>query len=383
MTSREPGSVDVSSEVRARIALSHLAEPGDEAMGRAVDQLSAEEVLAGIREGALQTPEARRRVENYRARLPLVDVDLDLEVARRAGARVLVPGHPAWPASLDDLGPARPLVLWVTGAADVARTTARSVAVVGSRACTAYGQQVAAELAGGLAERGWTVVSGGAFGVDAAAHRGALGVNGITLAVMACGVDLSYPVAHTRLLEAIRQSGAVVSELPPGSHPTRRRFLDRNRLIAAMTRGTVVVEAAVRSGARNTATHAESLSRPVMAVPGPVSSAYSVGCHELIRSRGALLVTDTTDVLEVVGELGADAADERRGDTRAEDGLSPEVLRVLETLPVRRWTSADEVSARAGLAPPVALRALGVLAGDGLVEHRDGAWRRAGHGRRS
>lgn len=367
--------LEVSAEARARIVLSHLGEPGDVALGAAVDDLSAQEVLAGIREGTLSSPAAARQLENYRARLPRADADLDLEVAARAGLRVLVPGDDQWPAPLDDLGPARPLLLWVSGAADLAEVTRRAVAVVGARACTAYGQSVAAELAAGLAERGWTVVSGGAFGIDAAAHRGAMAVDGTTLAVMASGVDVPYPVAHTALLDAVRRGGAVVSELPPGSRPTKRRFLDRNRLIAALSRGTVVVEAALRSGARNTASHADALSRPVMAVPGPVTSAFSAGSHELIRSYGAHLVTDASDVLEVVGDLGDDAAGERRGELRPEDALSPEVLRVLEAMPARRWATTDEVVVAAGLAPPTVLRALGTLCSSQLAEGSDGVWR--------
>ena len=367
--------LEVSAEARARIVLSHLGEPGDVALGAAVDDLSAQEVLAGIREGTLSSPAAARQLENYRARLPRADADLDLEVAARAGLRVLVPGDDQWPAPLDDLGPARPLLLWVSGAADLAEVTRRAVAVVGARACTAYGQSVAAELAAGLAERGWTVVSGGAFGIDAAAHRGAMAVDGTTLAVMASGVDVPYPVAHTALLDAVRRGGAVVSELPPGSRPTKRRFLDRNRLIAALSRGTVVVEAALRSGARNTASHADALSRPVMAVPGPVTSVFSAGSHELIRSYGAHLVTDASDVLEVVGDLGDDAAAERRGELRPEDALSPEVLRVLEAMPARRWATTDEVVVAAGLAPPTVLRALGTLCSTQLAEGSDGVWR--------
>ena len=367
--------LEVSAEARARIVLSHLGEPGDVALGAAVDDLSAQEVLAGIREGTLSSPAAARQLENYRARLPRADADLDLEVAARAGLRVLVPGDDQWPTPLDDLGPARPLLLWVSGAADLAEVTRRAVAVVGARACTAYGQSVAAEFAAGLAERGWTVVSGGAFGIDAAAHRGAMAVDGTTLAVMASGVDVPYPVAHTALLDAVRRGGAVVSELPPGSRPTKRRFLDRNRLIAALSRGTVVVEAALRSGARNTASHADALSRPVMAVPGPVTSAFSAGSHELIRSYGAHLVTDASDVLEVVGDLGDDAAAERRGELRPEDALSPEVLRVLEAMPARRWATTDEVVVAAGLAPPTVLRALGTLCSSQLAEGSDGVWR--------
>ncbi|HEX7187768.1 MAG TPA: DNA-processing protein DprA [Actinomycetes bacterium] len=359
-------------DVRARVALSRLAEPGDEAMGAAVLALGADETLARVRDGSL----IGRRTPHYRSRLERLDVDSDLEVAARAGARVVVPGDEEWPPQLDDLGAARPLLLWAAGPGDLARITTRSVAVVGARACTPYGEHVAAELAAGLGDRGWTVVSGGAFGIDAAAHRGALAVDASTVAVLACGVDVAYPVAHHRLFAAIGETGALVSDLPPGARPTRGRFLDRNRLIAALTRGTVVVEAAVRSGARNTAGHAEGLSRPVMAVPGPVTSASSAGCHELVRVAGASLVTDASDVVDIVGELGGDAADARRGERRPHDDLDATTLRVREALPLRRWAAPDAVGRLAGLDPPTVLRALAVLAAAGLAESRDGAWRR-------
>ena len=361
------------ADTRARVALSHLGEPGDADLGRLVDSLGAEEVLARIRAGTL--PDGRP--SHYQARLERLDVDQDLEVAARGGIRLLVPGDEEWPAQLGDLGPREPLLLWVSGSADLAATTWRSVAVVGARACTAYGEHVSAELAAGLADRRWTVVSGGAFGVDAAAHRGALAVDGETVAVLACGVDVAYPAAHEGLLAHVRRSGAVVSELPPGARPTRTRFLERNRVIAALGRGTVVVEAAARSGARSTASRADELSRPVMAVPGPVTSALSVGCHELVRGCGACLVTDAADVVEVVGRLGDDAVPERRGEWRPGDGLDPITLRVLEALPMRRWARPDAVGVAAGVDGPSVLRGLALLAGAGLAENRDGAWRRA------
>jgi DNA processing protein len=363
----------VDAETRARVALSRLSEPGDEQLGEAVRRLGAVATLEALRDGRL----GGTRERHYLTRLGQVDVDLDLEVAGRAGIRLLLPGDDQWPAQLDDLGPAMPLLLWVDGDGDLAALTRRAVAVVGARACTAYGEHVAAELAAGLGDRGWTVVSGGAFGIDAAAHRGALAVDASTVAVLACGVDVAYPSAHDRLLAHIRSSGAVVSELPPGARPTRGRFLDRNRVIAALARGTVVVEAAARSGAKNTAGHAESLSRPVMAVPGPVTSAMSAGCHELIRVAGAALVTDAPDVVDIVGDLLTDASPERRGERRPHDDLDAVTLRVLDALPLKRWVAPDGVGRAAGLDAPTTLRSLGTLAACGLAVTRDGAWRRA------
>lgn len=364
---------EVSAEARARVALSRLAEPGDEQLGRFVADLGPEDVLARVRDGSLPAT----GMAHYQARLNRLDVDLDLQVAAGSGTRLLVPGDAEWPPQLADLGAAEPLLLWVGGLPDLAAMTRRSVALVGSRACSAYGQRVSGDLGVGLADRGWTVVSGGAYGIDAAAHRGALAVDGRTVAVLACGVDVSYPASHEQLLSLVRRSGAVVSELGPGSRPTRRRFLDRNRLIAALGRGTVVVEAAVRSGARNTAGHADRLSRPVMAVPGPVTSTASGGCHEMIRNEGALLVTDASDVIEVVGDLGTDSAPPRRGEARPEDELDLLTLRVLESLPLRRFATPDGVGAVAGLDGRSVLRGLALLASAGLAETRNGAWRRA------
>ncbi|MGH8970653.1 MAG: DNA-processing protein DprA, partial [Actinomycetes bacterium] len=321
-----------AEDLRARAALTRLAEPGDREMGRCLEQFGSVEVLALIVGGRLPAT----RLGHYRARLASLDVDADLAAADRLGARLVVPGDPEWPARLHDLGEALPVALWVVGRGDLGRLTHRSVAMVGSRACTAYGEHVAAEMASGLGDRGWTVVSGAAYGIDGAAHRGALAAGGDTVAVLACGLDVVYPSGHDTLLGQIRDDGLVVSELPPGSRPTKPRFLDRNRVIAALTRGTVVVEATLRSGASNTAGHAARLSRPVMAVPGPVTSATSAGCHELVRTKDASLVTDAADVLDLVGELGADASPQRRGEQRPHDELDELALRVLEALPVRR-----------------------------------------------
>lgn len=360
-----------AAERAARAALTRLAEPGDAWLGRAVAGLGAAEVLDRVRVARAGEDE---RLAHYRVRLPAMAADAGL--AARAGARVVVPGDDEWPTALEDLGDRVPIALWVAGAGHLGDAARRSVSVVGARACTAYGEHVAGELAAGLGDRGWTVVSGGAYGIDAAAHRGALAVDAPTVAVLACGVDVPYPAAHDGLLRAIRTHGVVVSELPPGSRPTRRRFLDRNRVIAALGRGTVVVEAATRSGAKNTAGQADELSRPVMAVPGPVTSAASVGCHELIRARGAALVTGAADVLDLVGDLVADAQDLRRGETRPHDSLDPVTLRVLEALPLRRRAPADSVGRVAGLDAPTVLRALGLLAATGLADAHEGRWRR-------
>src|SRR5918999_284212 len=257
----------------------------DEALAELVAQVgpveAAERVLDGrVDEQVAAETSVRRAVHRPSA---------DLDAAAAAGARLLTPEHPEWPAQAfaafglsgePQLAP--PLALWVRGPARLDELCGHAVAVVGARAATSYGAHVAGELGSGLADRGCTVVSGAAIGIDGAAHRGALGVDGPTVAVLACGVDRAYPASHQLLLERIAASGLVVSEYPPGGVPGRHRFLVRNRLIAGLAAGTVVVEAGMRSGAQRTASDALSLGRQVMAVPGPVTSAMSVGCYPLL-----------------------------------------------------------------------------------------------------
>jgi DNA processing protein len=361
------------TELRARVALARLTEPGDTEIGAQLARASASEALDRVVAGTLDS----RRLAHYQARLGGLDVDADLDLAAALHVRVVLPGDPEWPPQLDDLGAARPVVLWVRGQADLAEAARRSVAVVGARACTDYGEHVAVGLGAGLGERGWTVVSGAAYGIDAAAHRGALAVEAPTVAVLACGPDVVYPSAHEALLTRIRAGGVLVSELPPGCRPTKPRFLQRNRVIAALGRGTVVVEAALRSGARNTGNQTVDLSRELMAVPGAVTSAMSAGCHEMIRTQGAHLVTDAADVLDIVGRLGVDDSPPRRGDERPHDDLDELALRVLEGLPVRRAAGAGNVARVAGVDLPSVLRCLGQLAVLGLAEQVDDGWRKA------
>jgi DNA processing protein len=249
--------------------------------------------------------------------------------------------------------------------------------VIGARACTAYGEHVTAELVAGLGTSGWTVVSGGAYGIDAVAHRAALAAGGQTIAFLAGGVDRLYPSGNTRLLEAVADGGAVVSEVPPGSVPTKTRFLLRNRLIAASALATVVVEAAWRSGALSTARHAAALLRPVGAVPGPVTSAASAGCHRLLREGSAVCVTDAAEVADLAGGLGSDLAADPVPDARPEDGLGAELRRTLDGLPVRRPVAPESVARSAGLTLVETRSALGRLELAGLAEQDGGLWRRA------
>jgi DNA processing protein len=378
--------MDVTGDQPERVALAVLmsiAEPGDTTVGEALDRWGAVELLDRVVTGCGGFPGARA----LRLRLDGVGPDLrGEEQVARAGATgaVLVPrGHPDWPSQLDDLGPGRPYALWVRGSEPLRPALLRSAAIVGSRSASAYGLRVAADLGAELAERGWTVVSGAALGIDGAAHRGALAAGGPTVAVVAGGLDVPYPIAHARLLDEIAEAGVVLGESGFGTAPQRHRFLTRNRVIAALTRGTVVVEAAVRSGARTTARCAEELGRVLMAVPGPVTSVVSAGSNELLRSRQAVAVTRAEEVIEDLGRIGADLAPARQGEVRPHDTLSQRQASVIETLPARRPLPAGEVARRCGLEPAEASAELGQLALLGMVERIDGGWRptRLGRGR--
>jgi DNA processing protein len=269
------------------------------------------------------------------------------------------------------------MALWVRGASRLEELVDQSVALVGSRASTAYGEHVAAELAHGLGERSWTTVSGGAYGIDAAAHRGALAAGAPTVAVLACGIDRVYPSAHSALFSRVLEEGLLVSEWPPGCAPLRHRFLVRNRLIAGLTRGTVVVEAAARSGALATGKRARDLGKAVMAVPGPVTSAMSVGCHELLRvtESPVTLVTSAAEVVERVGRLGDDLAAPAERPTTAHDTLSDVARRVLDACPVRTGAPPERLATVAGCEVIDVLRVLPVLELHELVEWTGTGWR--------
>jgi DNA processing protein len=357
------GGVVPDAERRARMRLTQLAEPGDQRLGALVQQSAASEVLARIQAGDRALPGA----DNYRARLG-IDSDEPHHHLTQVGGRFLVPGDGEWPTQLSALEASAPLGLYVVGT-DLRVAAVRSVAVVGSRAASEYGASVASELATDLALRSWTVVSGGAYGIDAAAHRGALVAGGTTVAVLACGVDTVYPRGHVELFDrVVGDGGVLVAELPPGSTPTRPRFLQRNRVIAGLTRGTVVVEAQLRSGALNTAAHARRLGRPVMVVPGPVTSANSAGCHRLARDDDpARLVTDASEVIEEVGMIG-ELADRPDPAQSVRDGLDAAAVRVLEALPSASPVDELTLSVGAGLAPAEVGAAVQRLLSSGLVK---------------
>ncbi|MGW0780159.1 DNA-processing protein DprA [Streptomyces sp. NPDC002913] len=370
-----PGGSD--QDRLARAALTRVFEPGDERGGRWLREFGAAELLRRLTgtEGTARTlgGMTEARLGGYRLRAAGVDPRKDLADMAAVGGRFVCPGDREWPTQLDDLGDARPVGLWVRGRRDLRLWALRSVAVVGARACTPYGAHMAAALGAGLAELGWVVVSGAAFGVDGAAHRGALSAGGATMAVLACGVDVAYPRGHAELIGRIAEQGLVMGELPPSEHPTRSRFVLRNRVIAALTRGTVVVEAEYRSGSLVTARNAQRLGRFTMGVPGPATSGLSAGVHELLRGEG-VLVTDAAEISELIGEIG-DLAPVGRGPVLPRDQLDAVSARVLDALPRKGVRDGRDVARSAGTSTDEALGRLYELYSLGFVEREGDGWK--------
>ena len=364
----------------ARAVLTWVAEPGDVQLGTLLGQRPPEAVVAAVITGtALRAspaiPGLDRAWPRWAARLGDAPTGATVEAWQRDGIRLVCPDDPEWPSQLDVLGGGRPWGLWVRGHIDLRFACLRSVSIVGTRAASGYGIHVTTELAAALAERGWTVVSGGAFGIDSQAHRGALAAEGVTVAVLPSGLDVPYPRAHHDLFEAIVAHGALVSEQPPGRAPTRPGFLVRNRLIAALSRGTVLVEAALRSGALNTARHARDLHRPLMAVPGPVTSTASAGCHLAIREWGAECVTGAADVLGQLSFGVDEVASWPSGPVLPRDELDPVNRSVLEAVPARTGWGPARIAVSAGVDFDTVMRCLGQLAAGGYVERSARGWR--------
>ncbi len=369
-------------ERETRRALACVVEAGDPRLPELIERHGASEVWRLVLVGATDPA--------WSVRARALDLAAVVRAEGRGRLRFVVPGDEEWPERLGDLAfcpevqrmAGVPAGLWVRGAVPLAEAVETAVSIVGSRASSPYGDRVALELANGLAEEGVGVVSGGAYGIDAAAHRGALASEGATVAFLAGGADEAYPRTHATLLDRIAEHGAVASEYPPGANPTKSRFLARNRLIAAVSDGTVIVEAAVRSGARNTVTWASGCGRPVMAVPGPVSSATSYTPHRLIRDGEAVLVTAASDVLEMVRPLGA-VHSERPRCAQLFDTLQDDHRAVLEALPARGGRDVGELALRAGVTVSTAFAALTELTAAGLAARRaDGLWRLGERGNR-
>lgn len=320
----------------------------------------------------------------------------DLAAADAKGARLITPESPEWPREEFDRAfgfaatgrsdhvrsyqadAVPPHGLWVRGG-PLAAAVAQSVGVVGTRAATRYGLEATRQIATGLASHHWAVVSGGALGIDTAAHEAALGAGGLTVAVAACGIDRTYPARNAGLFDRIAAGGCVVTEYPPGTPPQRHRFLTRNRLVAAFTAGTVIVEAAWRSGALNTLSWAEGLGRVTMAVPGPITGAGSLGCHERIKEGRAQLVTGSDDIRALLGAVGAlDVAEQYELAFAATpvQSLSRNELRVFDALDPA-GTVAQDIAAAAGLPLPLTVHLLLELVSRGVITREGTLWRRA------
>ncbi len=367
-----------TTEAPAWAYLSRVAEGPCDELAALVVRVGPREAADRVRRGQV-TETLARRTESRR------DIDRaaeDLEILYRRGGRLVTPDDDEWPLlafasfggiPLRDRAEGRPpLALWVIGPQRLDAVADRAAAIVGTRACTAYGEHVAAELSAGLAEHAVAVISGGAYGVDGAAHRAALASDGVTVAVLAGGIDVLYPAGHSALLHRIGGSGLLVSEYPPGVRPARFRFLTRNRLVAALSSATVVVEAGIRSGAASTAAWARALGRVVCAVPGPVTSRASAGCHVLLQS-GAQLVTRADEVREIVGRAGEFAGDLPRP-AAALDAVSESERLVYEALPARGARTPDEIAVASGLPPAEVLGPLAMLEIAGLVQRHEGRW---------
>lgn len=374
---------DIEAVRAARAYLLRVAEPPAPNLVAFVAAHGPLDAAERVRAGAV--PRSVR--DEVDARRHLRSVEQDFAAAAARGARLVIPEDdewPAWPLAALDVAHGRgvpwagpPLALWVRGRGPLAALAERAVAVIGARAATHYGEHVATEFGHDLAVAGITVVSGAAYGIDAAAHRGALSAAGPTAAVLGCGVDVPYPAGHSSLLDRIADAGAVISEYPPGTPPARHRFLVRNRLIAALADSTVVVEAGRRSGSRNTAATAHAIGRMVLAVPGPITSAMSVGCHELLRAGDAHLVGSVTDLIESTGRLGDDLAPVEPGEVRETDTLDGRSLRVHDALSLYEPMSPEQVAVAAGVLPDTVQLVLPMLELAGLAYHGDSGWLRA------
>ncbi|WP_454300803.1 DNA-processing protein DprA [Salana multivorans] len=294
-------------ERAARVALAATLEPDDAVTGRLIAAVGAVETVrlatgTGAFPKHVDAIEAGLWRNKVTSRLDVHAVTQALAETDRLGLRILIPGDDDWPTALNDLGERAPTALWVRGVTSFLTAPLRDrVTITGARAATSYGEHVTGELASDLTHAERIIVAGGAYGIDAAAHRAALATGGHTLAVVVGGLDRLYPSGNRELLERLGDLGLLASEMPPGATPTKWRFLARNRILGALSGATVVVEAGYRSGSLNVAARAAELGRPVGAVPGPVTSAASAGTHRLLHEGIAALVTDAADITALFG----------------------------------------------------------------------------------
>ena len=373
---RPDGDMSDRRDAFAEVAWGFLTEPGDRIAGELIRRWGATDSLARIlsRPAAstlasddLSSTEVAEALARWEPRMDAPALFRSLSTAVSVGAKVVRPTDSVWPAGLVDLGDHGPRVLWCRGDIAALPQPSGAVAIVGARASTGYGEHVAMDFAAGLTSRGFTVVSGGAYGIDGMAHRATLACGGSTVAVLAGGIDQLYPAGHDELLRRIIAAGAVVSEVAPGGAPTRWRFLQRNRLIAAIAGATVVIEAGYRSGSLNTATHARDLDRPIGVVPGPVTSGASAGCHRILRTNPATtLVASVADVVELVSDETIDAGFERRD--------SDNVVRILDSLSSTKPRSVEAIAAKAGIDVTTVTATLGSLEAEGRATRLGSGW---------
>ncbi|MBX3089200.1 MAG: DNA-processing protein DprA [Cryobacterium sp.] len=370
----------------ARAAWTGIAEPGDRTAGLLISSLGAEAALGSLvsraaidslletLSGEIERQELEAGFERWLPRVKSSVAILSLKQAARYSAKLLVPTDPGWPAGLADLGPHAPIALWLRGSSQILNFAEHSISLVGARAATGYGEHVTMEASAGLVDRGFAIVSGAAYGIDGMAHRAALASKGRTIAVLAGGVDRFYPSGHETLLTRIVEDGAVISELPCGAAPTKWRFLQRNRMIAALSQATVVIEAGWRSGSLNTAGHAAAIGRPVGAVPGPVTSAASAGCHRLIREYGAICVTSAADMAQLVASTAGEIGFEEDHVALNSPTENSESLRLKDALSARTARGVDELARSSGLPVNAVRSRLGELQLDGQVIEKEAGW---------
>jgi DNA processing protein len=358
----------ISPEIMARVAWNYLVEPGDRVAGLLIGAIGPEAAMARVLSDStepldeLSSVELRNAFDRWQPRLVPGKASELLKEAHRRGVFPITPADSDWPEALTDLGVHSPLILWGRGERSALESLGKSVSIVGSRTVTSYGNWATTEIVSHLTELGVATVSGGALGVDAIVHRSSLRFGGVTIGVMAGGLFNPYPAGNLELFDQIGQSGLLLSEMAPDAKPTRWRFLQRNRLIAALGKAVIVTEAGYRSGSINTVNHALDLDRPVFALPGPVNSPNSAGCNRLIAEGKAQVITDFDD-LEV--QLGL----------RTEVVGGPQLLgqlelRLLDAL-TNRFQDEGRVAALAGFTTGELRMAIGGLELLGLMK-RDG-----------
>lgn len=392
----------------ARAEILHIAEPADqyvhlsihllgpeltaellsgrEPIGPKVFRLLEEQGLDAIAQRQL-TQALQQRITRWSRRVPKFSLTQELTTAEHLNAWVVIPEDDDWPQQLSDLGSSAPFALWGRGDRELLSqiTLENSLAVVGSRDASSYGVSATTHLVGDLAARGRVVLSGGAFGIDAVAHRSALATSTAqlpTVALMACGVDRPYPKHNENLLHAIIEHGLLLSEVPLGQSPTRWRFLQRNRIIAALSSVVVVVEARWRSGALNTAHHALEIGRELRAVPGQIFSPSSEGCHRLIQQGYAGLALSADSIEEAMNSrlnpeqtqmsLFADSTE-----AHASPQLTQDQMRIWDALPLREPMDVTTICSMTGAAAPAAMVILSQLQGMGMAEKDSNGWHKS------